>query len=395
MTDPKELILTINSGSSSIKFALYQSDTLSKIFEGKIDHIGMDDTYVFTKDLATNTETRTEISGLNPVTEVMSLLDSIIPSQSLRGIGHRVVHGETIYHESTRIDATVIEVLHTLIALAPRHLPAEIDLIEACAIHFPSVPQYACFDTGFYKNLPRVSQLLPLPREYESKGVRRYGFHGLSLEYLMAYLVEEMHESIETKKIILAHLGSGASLTAVKNGFPVDTSMGFTPASGIPMGTRSGDIDPSLFEFFTRTIGLSQEEFTHMVNYESGIKGVSGITADMEKLLEYAPRSEPATEAITFFCHQVRKQIGALSAIMGGVDMIVFTGGIGEKSAPIRKLICADLEFLGIELDVDANEDNDACISTSTSPVTLYAVSTNEEESIAKHVHEALVSTHG
>jgi len=392
MSDSNDIILTINGGSSSIKFALYQLETLARIFEGKIDRIGMEGTYMSTKNSVTHVETKKEVTSLDALAEVVALLDSIISPQSLKGIGHRVVHGGARYYEPIRIDTEVIEHLKELIPFAPRHLPAEIDLIEVCGTQFPEVPQYACFDTGFYKDLPRVSQLLPLPRKYESQGVRRYGFHGLSHEYVMAYLREVMHESVESKKIILAHLGSGASLTAVLDGKPIETSMGFTPTSGIPMGTRSGDIDPSLFEFFTQVVGLSLEEFSHMVNYESGIKGVSGITADMEKLLENAPSNEHAAEAVTFFCHHVRKQIGALSAIMGGVDIIVFTGGIGEKSVPIRKLICENLGFLGISLDDNANERNDSCISTPTSHTTLYALEANEELSIAKHVEKALSS---
>lgn len=383
-------ILTVNGGSSSIKFALFETAAIQKILEGKIDRIGMEGTYLVVRDIRTNGETKKSLDDTDVISYFMETLTSYVPKDTLVGIGHRVVHGGTKYFEPTRIDATVMAELEKLAPFAPRHLPSEITLIRACLEKFSDVPQFACFDTSFYRDLPRIAQILPLPREHEAMGVRRYGFHGLSYEFLLGRLEELTNISPHTKKIVFVHLGSGTSLTAVQNGIPVETTMGFTPTSGVPMGTRSGDLDPGLFEYFTQILGFTPEAFNHLVNYESGLLGVSGITADMEILLREAPHDTRAEEAVAFFCYHVRKSIGALAATMNGIDTLVFSGGMGEKSAEIRERICVGLQFLGIEIDTNANDQHTLCISIPESRVALYMIPTNEEYMIAQHVHRGL-----
>lgn len=393
MSNPESYILTLNGGSSSIKFALFIHETAEKVLEGKVDRIGMADTYLEVNDLERGTKIREGVASDAAIVRVLKTIEESVQGATLTAIGHRVVHGGTKYHEPTRIDASVITDLEQLTSFAPRHLPAEIALIRASMEHFPGVSHIACFDTGFYKHLPRRAQLLALPRVYEEKGVHRYGFHGLSYEFLLTELTKIVPYSIIGKKVVCAHLGSGASLTAIVDSVPIETTMGFTPTSGIPMGTRSGDLDPGLFEYFTEVLGLTHEEFTHMVNYDSGVKGVSGTTADMEILLREAPRDTRAEEAVTFFCYHVQKTIGALAAAMGGIDTLVFTGGMGEKSAEIRRRICADLGFLDIALDRESNESHAFYISRPESRVAVYMLPTNEEAMIVQHVRNVLAHT--
>lgn len=385
----EDYILTINGGSSSIKFALFEHETLRKVFHGKIDRIGMHGTYIQSTDIQSGKHIKNQVTTEDPVQLLIETISAHNASTTIRAIGHRVVHGGTMYTETTRIDSTTITTLKTLAPFAPRHLPAEITLLESLLKQFPDTPQYACFDTSFYRSLPRIAQIIPLPHTYERDGVRRYGFHGLSYEYIMKNLEEVFHIPVTEKKIVLAHLGSGASLVAVQNGRPVDMSMGFTPNSGIPMGTRSGDLDPGLFEYFTQTRGMTPAQFDHMVNFDSGTLGISGSTADMEVLLTHASKDTRAENAVAFFCHNVRKYIGALTAVMGGIDILVFTGGMGEKSPDIRKRICTGLEYLGIQLDPITNTACNSCISDATSRVILYMIPTDEEYMIALHTKES------
>ncbi len=385
----EDYILTINAGSSSIKFALFEHETLEKVFHGKIDRLGMPGTYIQSTDIRSGKEVKNHVTTQDPVQLLIETITAHDASTTIRAIGHRVVHGGTAYTETTCIDSTMIKTLKTFVAFAPRHLPAEIAILESFLKKFPNTPQYACFDTSFYRSLPRMAQIIPLPYTYERDGVRRYGFHGLSYEYIMKNLEEVFHVPVKEKKIVLAHLGSGASLAAVHNGQPVDMSMGFTPNSGVPMGTRSGDLDPGLFEYFTQTRGMTPAQFDHMVNFESGTLGISGSTADMEVLLAHASKDIRAENAVAFFCYTVRKYIGALTAAMGGIDILVFTGGMGEKSPDIRKRICAGLEYVGVHLDQITNTACDSCISDEASRVILYMIPTDEEYMIAHHTKES------
>jgi acetate kinase len=289
----------------------------------------------------------------------------------------------------------MIEELERLSPFDPAHLPGEIQLIRAFQARFPGLPQVACFDTAFHHDMPRVAQLLPIPRRYEAAGIRRYGFHGLSYSYLMGELAQLGGAKAAEGSVILAHLGNGASLAAVRQGKPVDTSMGFTPAAGIPMGTRSGDLDPGLLWYLARTEGLDAERFNEMVNFQSGLVGISETSSDMRDLLQLEDQDVRAAEAIALFCYQVKKWIGGFAAAMGGLDTLVFSGGIGENAPPIRQRICAGLGLLGIDLEESRNAANETVISSTTSRVTVRVIPTNEERVIAETVERLLDSETG
>jgi acetate kinase len=305
---------------------------------------------------------------------------------SLQAIGHRVVHGGSRYAEPQLLSPEVMEELHRLSPYDPEHLPAEITLIEAFGTRYPGVPQVACFDTGFHRHLPRVASLIAIPRRYEKLGIRRYGFHGLSYAYLMNELERLAGREAARGKVILAHLGNGASLTAVRNGTGIDTTMGFTPASGLPMSTRSGDLDPGLVSYLSRTEGMTAEQFHDMVNAQSGLLGLSEISPDMRDLLERESRDVRAAEAVALFCYQGKKWIGAYAAALGGLDQLVFSGGIGERSSVVRARMCQGLDFLGIRLDHARNEIDAAVISDPESRVTVRVIRTDEESQIAQSV---------
>jgi acetate kinase len=280
--------------------------------------------------------------------------------------------------------------LHRLIPYDPDHLPSEIELIEAFRQRHPGLPQVACFDTTFHRGMPRVAKLIPIPRRYETKGVQRYGFHGLSYAYLMEELVRLGEFAATSGRVILAHLGSGASLAAVRDGKSIDTSMGFTPASGLPMGTRSGDLDPGLISFLARTEHMSPAQFDHMVNDESGLLGVSEISSDVRDLLAKQAVDVRAAEAVALFCYQTKKWIGAFAAALGGLDTLVFAGGIGENAPLIREWICEGLGFLGVELDAGRNEKNAPLISPDTARVKVRVIRTDEELMIGRSVARVL-----
>ena len=284
----------------------------------------------------------------------------------------------------------MVEELHRLSAFDPAHLPEEILLTEAFHHRFPGLLQVACFDTAFHHDLPRVARLLPIPRSYESQGVRRYGFHGLSYAFLMGELARVAGSDAAQGRVILAHLGNGASLAAVREGKPVDTSMSFTPTAGVPMSTRSGDLDPGLIWYLVHTVGLDAQQFNEMVNFQSGLLGVSETSSDMRDLLKHESQDVRAAEAVAMFCYHVKKWIGAFAAALGGLDTLVFAGGIGENSPIIRARICEGLAFLGIELDSQRNAASEAVISAAAGPVAVRVMHTDEEWIIAKMVCRVL-----
>jgi acetate kinase len=284
----------------------------------------------------------------------------------------------------------MIEELHRLSPFDPEHLPEEILLTEAFHRRFPDLPQVACFDTAFHHDLPLVARLLPIPRRYEAQGVRRYGFHGLSYSFLMGELARLDGTAAAQGRVILAHLGNGASLAAVHDGKPVDTSMSFTPTAGLPMSTRSGDIDPGLVWYLARTEQMSAKQFNEMVNFQSGLLGISEISSDMHDLLDQEMQDERAAIAIALFCYQVKKWIGAFAAALGGVDTLVFAGGMGENAPTVRARICDGLGFLGIELEVKRNTANENVISAQTSRVPVRVIHTDEALMIARLVCHTL-----
>jgi acetate kinase len=309
-------------------------------------------------------------------------------------VGHRVVHGMK-HSEPEKITPELIEELHHIMPYDPDHLPREIQLIEAFDRHPSKLPQVACFDTAFHRTMPRVAKLLPIPRRYSEKGVERYGFHGLSYAYLMEELARLGDPAATGGRVILAHLGNGASLAAVKQGKSIDTSMGFTPTAGIVMSTRSGDLDPGLVSYLAKTEKMTAPQFQKMVNHESGLLGISETSSDMRDLLEAEAKDVRAAEAVEIFCYQARKWIGSFAAALGGVDTLVFAGGVGENAFPIRARICAELGFLGIALDEARNAKNAPLISREGAKVAVRVIPTNEELMIARSVGRILWPSRG
>jgi acetate kinase len=383
-------ILTINGGSSSIKFALFEAgDSLQRILDGGIERIGLPEATLRVKSLNQADNFSRSVTVPDHTAAVSVLMDWIEEHSgrdSLTAVGHRLVHGGPKYSKPQRITAEMIEELHQLGPFDPEHLPEEILLIEAFYSRFTDLPQVACFDTDFHHDLPRVAKMLPIPRRYEAQGVRRYGFHGLSYAFLMGELSRLAGTEAAQGRIILAHLGSGASLAAVRDGKSLDTSMSFTPTSGVPMSTRSGDLDPGLFWYLERTEGLDAKQFNEMVNFQSGLLGVSDTSSDMQDLLAHEAGDVRAAEAVALFCYQVKKWIGAFAAALGGLDTLVFAGGIGENAPTVRARICDGLEFLGIELEEKRNAANEGVISTAASRVAVRVIHTDEEQMIARSV---------
>jgi acetate kinase len=387
-------ILTINGGSSSIKFALFEpADSLRWILQGGIDRIGMPEATLRVKGLDPTDNLSRPVTASDHTVAVGALMDWIEERSgrdALTAVGHRIVHGGPKYSEPQQITVEMVEELRRLSPFDPDHLPEEILLTEAFRRRFPDLPQVACFDTAFHHDLPRVARLLPIPRRYEAQGVRRYGFHGLSYAFLMGELARVAGLEAAQGRTILAHLGNGASLAAVRNGKSIDTSMSFTPAAGVPMGTRSGDLDPGLFWYLARTEGLDAKQLSEMVNFQSGLLGVSETGSDMRDLLDREGQDVRAAEAVALFCYQVKKWIGAFAAALGGLDTLVFAGGIGENAPPVRARICDGLAFLGIELDDKRNASNDGVISTAASRVAVRVIPTDEERMIAEMVRRVL-----
>jgi acetate kinase len=387
-------ILTINGGSSSIKFALFDTnDSQKRFMEGQVERIGLSGA-IFSVKSSNKAENFTrQVSAPNHTAAVGLLMDWIderFQRGELAAVGHRVVHGGPKYSEPQRITTEMVDALHQLQPFDPDHLPEEILLTEAFHRRFPDLVQIACFDTAFHHNLPRVAQILPIPRRYEAQGVRRYGFHGLSYAYLMEELARVAEPQEAQGRVILAHLGNGASLAAVYQGKSVDTSMGFTPTGGIPMSTRSGDLDPGLVWYLARTEKITAKKFNEMVNFQSGLLGISETSSDMHDLLERESSDIRAAEAVALFCYQVKKWVGAFSAALGGLDTIVFAGGIGENAPVVRTRICEGLGFLGIELEEKRNAVSAPIISAEASQVKVRVMHTDEEWMIAKTVCSVL-----
>jgi acetate kinase len=394
MTASNPRILAINGGSSSIKFALFEAgDSLERIMAGSVERIGLPGTIFRAKRSGPAATVSRLLTASDHTVAVDAVLDWIEENGghgALAAVGHRVVHGGPQYSEPQRITVEVIEELRSLSPFDPEHLPEELLLVEALHRRFPDVPQVACFDTAFHHDLPRVARLLPIPRRYEARGVRRYGFHGLSYEFLMGELARTAGPKAAKGRIILAHLGNGASLAAVHDGKSLDTSMGFTPAAGVPMSTRSGDLDPGILLYLARTEGLDAKRFNEMINFQSGLLGVSETTSDMRDLLDRETKDVRAAEAIALFCYQLKKWIGAFAAALGGLDTLVFSGGIGENAPAIRSRICKGLSFLGIELEENKNAADEAVISVTGSRVAVRVIRTDEEHMIAETVCHVL-----
>lgn len=393
-TAAKAYILTVNGGSSSLKFALFEAgESLRRVLGGRIERIGLRESTFAVKGPDPADNFLRAVAAPDHEAAVALLIEWLEKRggrEPLAAVGHRVVHGGPRYSEPQRITPEMVEELRRLSPFDPEHLPEEIRLTEAFQRCFPDLPQVACFDTAFHRDLPRVARLLPLPRRYEAQGVRRYGFHGLSYAFLMEELARAAGEEAARGRVVLAHLGNGASLAAVREGRPVDTSMGFTPAAGVPMSTRSGDLDPGLVWYLARAEHLDAKGFNELVNFHSGLLGLSETSSDMRDLLEREAGDARAAEAVELFCYQVKKWIGAFAAALGGLDTLVFAGGIGENAPAVRARICAGLEFLGVECDQRRNAAGADLISPPAGRVSVRVMRTDEEGMIAKTVCRVL-----
>jgi len=386
-------ILTINGGSSSIKFALYKTgEPLEKKIHGSVDRIGLPGTNLTFSESEGNqkgslilksSDTRSAANFL------VEWLEEKIDFSLISGVGHRVVFGMK-HTKPERITEELLNELHHISPYDTDHLPAEIELVEVLQQRYPKILQVACFDTGFHRNMPRVARILPIPRRFDAMGIRRYGFHGLSYSYLIEELARVAGTKAAQGRVILAHLGSGASLAAVNEGKSIDTSMGFTPAAGLTMGTRPGDLDPGVAWYMMKAENLTPKQFNKLINHDSGLLGISETSSDMRDLLAKESEDVRAAEAVASFCYQAKKWIGAFAAVLGGLDTLVFAGGIGENCPIIRSRICKGLGFLGIELKEKRNMANAPVISTDTGQAAVRVIHTDEEWMIAKTVSQII-----
>ena len=379
------IVLCVNSGSSSLKLALYRDD--ERLASCAVEGVGLERGGLRLRD-ATGKAVREE-SGR--VADHAHAVDRGLAALEGHGFppanaaGHRFVHGGPRQHAPRRIDAELIAVLRQVVAFAPLHLPAALLGVDAVTARRPGLPQVACFDTDFHWEMPQVARRLPLPRALDEAGVRKYGFHGLSYESVVADVGPS-----RLGRAVIAHLGNGASMAAVRDGRPVDTTMGLTPAGGFMMGTRTGDLDPGVLLHLLDAHGYDSKRLEELVDRRSGLVAVSERTSDMRELLEERATDQRAAFAVEMFCYQARKAAGALAAALGGIDSLVFTGGIGEHAAPVREEICAGLQHLGVRLDASRNAANASVVSADDSRCTVRVVPANEERSIARHTRRVL-----
>jgi len=389
MKPANERLLTINSGSSSIKFALYEAvKPLKRGLYGTVDRIGLTGTNLTIHDADGKPQASRKLAAADHKSAANSLIDWLEEQndfKSVRAVGHRVVHGMK-HTEPELVTPELLDELHRISPNDPDHMPRELDLIETFRQRHPKLPQVACFDTAFHQTMPRVAKLLPIPRRFHAKGIQRYGFHGLSYAYLMEELTRLGDPAAKTGRVILAHLGNGASMAAVRDGKSIDTSMCFTPTAGLVMSTRTGDLDPGLAPYLARTEQMTTKQFYEMVNHKSGLLGISETSSDMRDLLDHEKQDVRAAEAVALFCYQAKKWIGTYAAALGGLDTLVFAGGIGENAPLVRARICEGLGFLGIELNETRNKNTAGIISTDASRIQVRVIRTDEELMIARSV---------
>lgn len=383
-----EHILTINAGSSSLKFALFTAGALDSVAVGMIDGLGTNPHFVL-KDGSGQKIISDPLEGERAIDDhagaMRLVLDAVAhhyPQAEIAAVGHRIVHGGMAHSAPVLVDEPILSQLSELVPLAPLHQPHNLSGIRAAQTAFPNVPQVACFDTAFHRAHPFVNDTFALPRSFYDEGVRRYGFHGLSYEYVTGKLAEiaPFHAK---GRVIICHLGSGASMCAIRNGYSVASTMGFSALDGLPMGTRPGQIDPGVLLYLMDQKGMNAQEISDLLYKSSGLKGLSGISNDMRDL--EASDHPHAKQAIDYFVFRVRREIGAMAAVLGGLDAVVFCGGIGENSRLIRECALEAMEWIGIELDLDRNRENTEVISSDRSRVRAFIICTNEELMIARH----------
>ena len=392
-------VLVINAGSSSLKYQLMDTDTRTVLAKGLCERIGIDGRLTH-KVPAKDLKLEFEIAMPTHAEAIQSVLDALTSAEhgvirsmsEIDAVGHRVVHGGEKFAASARIDADVMAALEECIPLAPLHNPANITGIKACQAVMPSTPMVAVFDTAFHQTMPARSYIYALPYEYYEKDkVRRYGFHGTSHRYVSARAAAMLGKPIEELKIITCHLGNGSSVSAIDGGKSVDTSMGFTPLAGVPMGTRSGDLDAGILEYLMNKYGMDIKEMLNVLNKKSGVLGISGVSSDFRDLEEAAKAgNDRAQLALDSFQYSVKKLVGAYAAAMGGVDAIVFTAGVGENDAVTRMTIASGLEFMGVKMDAEANNTrgHEAVVSAADSKVKVLLIPTDEELMIAMDTAE-------
>lgn len=383
-------VLLINAGSSSLKVTGYAAEQPKLAIE--ITGLGQSETTCTVSPAGQEKTSRQQNitnheAALQVAIEEVQKVGSL---DNLEAVGHRIVHGGPDHIDPVIIDDAVFRDLAEFQVFDPDHLPVALGLVETAQSYLPAVAQVACFDTAFFAELPLVSQLLALPQRYREEGLRRYGFHGLSYTSLRRSFREAAGEAAMQGRVIYAHLGSGVSLTATYQGKPVDTTMGFSPTSGVIMSSRSGDIDPSVVQFLHTKHHISYEHFSHLVNFEAGLLGVSGLSADMYTLLQREDDHEGAANAVELFVHQVKKAIGSLAATMNGVDSLIFAGGIGEKSSDLRWRICDGLQFLGIKLDSVRNDAHQQLISADDSRAGVHVFASDEASAMFEMVTKTI-----
>ena len=363
------MLLSVNAGSSSLKVSVFDSQNL----EAPRDSLAIEDLVIPGESL------KEAITRINTwLTDDLSIQPSEITA-----IGHRVVHGGERFAAASPITTELLAYLESITPLAPNHMPGALASINAFLLAYPKAKQIACFDTSFFHDVPLIAQTLPIPLSLQKEaGIRRYGFHGLSYASLLASFKQHEGETAHQGRVIMAHLGSGASVAVCKNGRPIDMSMGFTPVSGIMMSTRSGDLEPGLLTYLETEKGMTPAELTDLVTYKSGLLGVSETTADMHALLDSQTENPQAALAIELFCYKITKTLGAYTAALGGVDSIIFSGGIGERSAEIRQRICQNLGFFGVEIDESRNSQNARLISSDSSTVGVHVIPAREDHAI-------------
>ena len=391
-------ILTLNSGSSSLKAALYQMDTgEARLLSAAVERIGLAGGRIRMDDARGATVLDQEAVLTDPGAALRALFDGLRHhglDQDLAAIGFRIVQGGSRFSAPQRVTPDLVAALRAMVPLDPDHLPQACASLEAAARRYPDLPQVACFDTAFHRHMPWVAQHYALPRRFAAAGIVRFGFHGLSYESIVQAL-RVLDPAAVAGRVVIAHLGSGASMAAVRGGLAIDTSMGFTPLSGLMMGTRCGDLDPGIVLYLLQAQGMSPAAVNALLNQQSGLLGVSEVSADMRDLLSCERTDPRAAEAIARFCYQARKYLGAYAAALGGLDTLVFTAGIGERAATIRARICTGMEYLGVLLDEARNAGHAPVISRDGAPVTVRVIPTDEDLMIARHTRRVIEPKEG
>lgn len=394
MSGPEHAIVVINAGSSSIKFSVFiqREGALDLRVRGQVEGLATHPRFaakdatgriVGEKDWGAGTHIKHDVA----LAHLMAFLRSHVQGARIVGVGHRVVHGGQSYSHPVPVDAKVLAELDKLVPLAPLHQPHNLSAIRAVAASAPELPQVACFDTAFHRTNPELAQMFAIPRELHDAGVRRYGFHGLSYEYVASVLPQIDTKAAAGRTIVL-HLGNGASMCAVASGHSIASTMGFTAVEGLPMGTRTGSLDPGVVLYLMDEKKMDARAIEKLLYHQSGLLGISGVSSDMRRLLE---SDEPrARLALDFYVYRIGRELGSLAAALGGLDAIVFTAGIGENAPAIRARVCEAAAWLGIELDANANDSGSARISTASSKVAAWVIPTNEELMIARHTERLL-----